>query len=42
MLDIDYFKKFNDTFSHDIGDFVPKHMTMICLNNIREVDFMGR
>ncbi len=42
MLDIDHFKKVNDTFGHEMGDFALKHLTLICLDNIREVDFMGR
>ncbi len=42
MIDIDYFKKVNDTFGHDMGDFVLKHLSLVCLDNIREVDFIGR
>jgi len=42
MMDIDYFKKVNDTFGHDVGDSVLKHLTDISKRNLREVDSFGR
>jgi diguanylate cyclase (GGDEF)-like protein/hemerythrin-like metal-binding protein len=42
MLDIDYFKKINDTYGHDAGDEVLKHFSSICLDIARESDVVSR
>ena len=42
MIDIDDFKKVNDTYGHDIGDKVIKTLVNIVSNNIRESDFLIR
>ena len=42
MLDIDYFKKVNDTYSHLIGDEVLKLICQKSLLALRENDLMGR
>lgn len=42
ILDIDHFKKVNDTFGHPIGDEVLKETAAITLNNIRNSDIMVR
>lgn len=35
VLDIDYFKKFNDTYGHDVGDSILKQLSSILLDSTR-------
>jgi diguanylate cyclase (GGDEF)-like protein len=42
MLDIDDFKKFNDTFGHLSGDFALKAIAKIISASVRKVDLVGR
>ncbi len=42
MLDIDNFKKVNDTFGHSVGDQVLRELAQVCLSGIREFDILGR
>lgn len=42
MLDIDHFKKINDTFGHDIGDKVLKNLAAESLGVLRDSDIFGR
>ena len=42
MLDIDYFKKVNDTFGHDVGDYILQELSRIILQLIRKTDCFGR
>ena len=42
MIDIDYFKDFNDTFGHLCGDFVIKSVAQLLKANVRSTDVLAR
>ncbi|MBU1777565.1 MAG: diguanylate cyclase [Gammaproteobacteria bacterium] len=42
MYDLDYFKRVNDTFGHDSGDYVLQAVTTLVKKNIRANDVVAR
>lgn len=41
-LDLDYFKKYNDTYGHDVGDLILKSFANILENNVKNIGYAIR
>jgi diguanylate cyclase (GGDEF)-like protein len=42
MIDIDYFKNYNDRYGHIVGDAILRELSRTIQENIRQIDLIGR
>ena len=42
MLDVDHFKRFNDTYGHEVGDLALKHLAGLLNQQVRASDLVAR
>ncbi|MFC1675260.1 diguanylate cyclase [Candidatus Omnitrophota bacterium] len=42
MFDVDHFKKFNDTYGHQVGDLVLREVSSVLGNSVRSSDVVAR
>lgn len=42
MLDVDHFKRFNDSHGHEVGDMALKHLASLLMQQVRASDLVAR